>query len=123
MMTQLTAEACNWRMLVVREGLGCCCGMTLTASDSSRKLSRSGERASSKLFTTRHSLLHADAQFKESCCGNSAAAEMAWSSFMPQTVWLGLLSTAWMRQDQRWSPLFEVDPPAIDELWMLCDVR
>ena len=52
----LTTGACGGAVLVVREGLGCCCGMTLTASDSSRKLSRRGERASSMLFTTLHSL-------------------------------------------------------------------
>ena len=49
-------KAASASALVLREGLGCCCGMILTASDSSRKDSRRGERASSALLTTLHSL-------------------------------------------------------------------
>ena len=50
--------------MLLREGLGCCCGMTLTASDNSKKDSSRGECANSALLTTLHSLhsMHANNQ-------------------------------------------------------------
>ena len=112
-------------MLLVREGLGCCCGMTRTASDSSRKLSRRGERASSTLFTTLHSLLHPEApshnRGKDSgeCCSFEVVPEQLHAgASMP-----GMVETdAMLKANSETSPLLEVDPPADDKLWVLCDV-